>query len=459
MCSKKTIFVICFVVTLTVLFFHNEGFAQSQIRTVPSGSYPTIQSAIDASSDGDGVRVLAGTYNEDIDFDQKAIAVFSVDGKDDTIINGSGTGTVVTMGSGISGTARLEGFTIQNGYAYWGGGILIEDHDPIIKDNWIKYNFAAREGGGIYLEASEASIDSNTIEYNEANDTRTSGDDRKGKGGGICAHCLYGVPGIINNHIGDNEAYGDQWGLGAGIYMDGISETSDINIYHNWIYENVAGDDDSSMGGGIYILGADTDGGNGVGIDNNYIRNNEAACTGGGIYLYIIGDSTGTYDMTIVNNLILGNIADWGGAGIFFDGSDYDGLVYHNTIIENDASDGGDGGGIYLEGSLVTIDVENSIIWDNLADVGESIYDPGNRATVNYTDIEGGWGGSGGTGILNTDPWFVADDPYHRLLQNSPCVEAGANNMVIRSYDFEGHPRISPDEGDTDMGWDEYVSG
>ncbi len=56
--------------------------------TVP-GQYPTIQTAINASSTGDTIQVFDGTYDENIDFIGKNITVVSVNGAATTTIQGA----------------------------------------------------------------------------------------------------------------------------------------------------------------------------------------------------------------------------------------------------------------------------------------------------------------------------------------------------------------------------------
>jgi pectin methylesterase-like acyl-CoA thioesterase len=55
----------------------------------------TIQSAIDAASDGETILVSDGTYKENIDFKGKAITLKSVNGPATTIIDGGALDSVV----------------------------------------------------------------------------------------------------------------------------------------------------------------------------------------------------------------------------------------------------------------------------------------------------------------------------------------------------------------------------
>src|ERR1051326_6358112 len=62
------------LLSLFILLY--QGITFSNIINVP-GNYPTIQSAINASSNGDIVLVKMGTYTENINFRGKKIVVTS----------------------------------------------------------------------------------------------------------------------------------------------------------------------------------------------------------------------------------------------------------------------------------------------------------------------------------------------------------------------------------------------
>ena len=201
--------------------------------------YPTIQQGIDASTDGDTVLVQPGTYVENINFNGHNIvlgSLFLTTGDTEyistTIIDGSGSGSVVYFNSSEESTTIITGFTIQNGSPYYGGGIRCDNSsptiiyntitgnsailgggilcwvsNPTINNNTISGNSASFWGGGIFCRNSNSMITNNTISENSADDS----------GGGI--YCFESNPFIINNTISGN------WAeiAGGGIYCELVS--------------------------------------------------------------------------------------------------------------------------------------------------------------------------------------------------------------------------------------------
>ena len=114
---------------------------------------------------------------------------------------------------------------------------------------------------------------------------------------------------------------------------------------------------------------------------------------------------------------IEGNHTNYQGGGIYC--TDYSIPTFkHLTIVNNIANSGG---GIYCSvNSNPTL--LNSILWNDSPD--EIIMSTGSL-TATYSNIEGGWEG---TGNINQDPLFCfADGGIYTLAENSPCASSGQN--------------------------------
>jgi len=118
--------------------------------------------------------------------------------------------------------------------------------------------------------------------------------------------------------------------------------------------------------------------------------------------------------------------------------------------------------------------ITNCIFWDNNAPAGSQIGDSGSSAaTVNYSDVQGGWTGAGGVGNINIDPCFMdangPDDVIGTLDDNitlsvdSPCIDVGDNTAVPSGVttDLDGRLRIADgdcnDSDIVDMGASEFA--
>ncbi len=227
------------------------------ILNVP-GDFARIQEALDAYmiADGDTVLVQPGVYVENINFRGYNVTIgslFLTTGErsyiTSTIIDGDSSGSVITFENYEDSSAAIIGFTLSNGYAENGGGILCINSDPTIRDNIIIENTAGRDGGGIYSSYSSPIIRNNTISGNQA-----------ARGGGICYRYYNsansggsGDDGIIARRnplppIAYNIINGNSAAHGGGIYCLG----SRLLIHNNTITGNAA-----EGGGGIFCLDAD----------------------------------------------------------------------------------------------------------------------------------------------------------------------------------------------------------
>lgn len=344
--TNKAVWIIAFLVGITP----STTFAGT-VFNVPNDK-PNIQAAIIDAQDGDTIIIEPGTYtgffNQDINFQNKAITVRSTDPNDPnvvmaTIIDADGSdgdehrGFIFDSGEGAS--SILDGVTIINGYsASGGGGIRCINSSPTIRNCIIKNNTANGNGGGIYLETSTSQILNCQI---YGNMTLLDGD-----GGGIS--CLDGNNSITHCQIYDNFADGAQ-SQGGGVYCD----NNTLDIRQSQIYGNR-----SVFGGGIFCF-------------NSSI-------------------------LTVSHSIISGNSAEGHGGGIYNLNSTVE--LEHCSLSENRAFSGF--GGALRGFSQGETTLTNSILWGNHAELpgdgtgNEIILTPTNseeiELTVGYCNIQGG---------------------------------------------------------------------
>jgi hypothetical protein len=268
-----------FLLLLPFLFLS----AHAAVRTVPA-QYATIQSAINASVNGDTVLVAPGTYLENINYRGKNIVVTSrfYENNDvsfiySTVINGGkpshpDTASVVLFINHEDSSAVLQGFTITGGK----GTAWPDEHSP----------GTFTEGGGILAALSSPRIVNNFIINNEAVFIRNG--IVSGGGGGI--RVGDGNPYIANNIVMNNRGR-----YGAGIVVN----YSGAVIRNNIIVGNTGGGDFG--GGGVWL--------NGTGpkpkfLENNTIVGNQSLSDGGGLLLM-----DPTAGAVVRNNILWGNTA------------------------------------------------------------------------------------------------------------------------------------------------------
>jgi serine protease len=118
---------------------------------------PTIQSGINAASNGDTVLVARGIYKENIDFKGKAITVTSSTGPAATVIDGGNISTVVTFQTSEGMSSKLSGFTIRHGTASFGAGIYLLGTSPTITGNVFSANSETSGGYGAAIGGNGSS--------------------------------------------------------------------------------------------------------------------------------------------------------------------------------------------------------------------------------------------------------------------------------------------------------------
>jgi len=289
---------------LDALFDYGEeiDLESSTIIQVPD-DYSSIQEGLNAASEGDTVRVAAGTYFENIIWPATNGIKLIGSGEVDCIIDGDSLGSVMRFEEELDGiidsTTLITGFTLQNGYAYvdeanlqHGGGIYLFESSPTLTNMTITSNRSdLGSGGGIFCENSSPILSNVTISNNHLGNSM-------GSGGGI--YCINSNPVLTGVIITGNS--GSLEVVGGGM---GMSNSSPILL-------------------DVIITGNSAGGGGGVFCDSNsnpYLTN-----------------------VTITdNNLVIGGYSGGGGILMFWSNA----VLTNVTISDNSTNDGASGGGIF----------------------------------------------------------------------------------------------------------------
>jgi hypothetical protein len=209
----------------------------------------------------------------------------------------------------------------------------------------------------------------------------------------------------------------------------------------------------TDFGGGMYNYNSSDH------VVTNCTFSNNSATYGGGMYNY------NNSSPTVTNCTFIGNSADSQGGGVCND-TNSSPTISNCTFSGNSATYGG---GMYDYNSSDPV-VTNCILWGNTATNEAQIYNWLSTPTVSFSDVQGGWTG---TGNINADPLFVdangpdnifgtADDNL-RLLPDSPCIDTADNSAVPTGIetDLDGRDRFVDGDCNTtvivDMGAFEFT--
>ena len=395
---------------------------RTTLLNVPS-VFPSIQFAIDVSSDDDTILVAPGTYYENLNLSNKSVFLVSnfffnndtsyiastiIDGNqsDDVVIFG-----VPPWGDSHSANSILVGFTIKNGNG--DGAISIYHASPtlsnlIITENFSSYgtiNFNSGFGGGNLL--TEANLSNITIVNNY------------GIGNGVGGIYF----GKNNSSSLNNITIVNNTGRGTCYFRPQDSQylitLTDSKIIGNTSTGNYEGGGITNWSGNAILK-------NIVIASNTSSGNNN---TGGGVVTYnnIYPNSKLIFNnVTITNNHVTTNNTSAG--GIFFGTTNNSGS---NAILKN------------------------SIISSNTGNYG--VYVASGNPLINYSDsynnengnfyISNQWLGVNVTTNTNGDScdvyYNIQEDPLfvdivngdYNLQATSPCIDAGDANSIYNDPD------------------------
>ncbi len=365
-----------------------------------------IQDGIDAVFAPAIVYVAAGRYYESIEL-KPGINVLGA-GAEDTIIDGKGSGSVVTA-MHVDSLTRMDGFAIVNGAGtlvregtvdhYYGGGVYILHYSSPTISNCIIRDNQAEWGGGMYIQG-------------------------------------YSAPTIRDCTFSSNTAYG-----GGGI------DTSENWASKPLITDCIFEENEADFGGGL----SNRDYSDPVVNSCTFVRN--TANCGGGMRNY-------NASPVVTNSIFWSNQAvSPCGKGAGMDNRNSSATITNCTFFGNIAAD--TAGAMYNWADLGShsLTVTNCIMW---ADVPDEISNQAISPQVKYCDIEGDYGDETSHN-LNSNPLFVDEQKGDfRLRKSSPCIDVGDNGAAhLPVADFEGQKRRI--DGDNvpgavvDIGADEYM--
>jgi hypothetical protein len=133
--------------------------AAATVWNVP-GHAATIQAGLDLAAAGDTVLVGPGTWagagNVNLTFAGRDIVLRSSAGRDLTVIHCGNVTRGLAFTGGETRAAVVEGFTIRDGNAPTGGGLLVDESSPTLRGCRFVSCFASSHGGAADLQDSSS---------------------------------------------------------------------------------------------------------------------------------------------------------------------------------------------------------------------------------------------------------------------------------------------------------------
>jgi hypothetical protein len=438
------------------------------METAPDWYVPddfgSIGGAIGNAVAGDTIFVASGTYSENISL-KDGVTLLGED-RDTTIIEGGG-GDAAVSSAGCGADTVIDGFTITKGGGMMAGGMYNYNSSVTVRNCSFPAN-RADKGGGMHNSGGSPTIENCVFSGNTGIGAYNSGAGMYNVGSSpTISGCIF------ENNVAAKGT--DNWtGRGGGMYNE---DCANVTIDGCVFRGNQAGNSPGYNYGLGYGCGMYNENSTVTLTDCSFMYNRDADSSGlpttpgGGIY-----NTSGT-DCTLINCVFVANSSSY---GTLNGSSGSTSTLYNCTFCSNEAV----GGVLYIGGTLT---VYNSILWDNNfcdypSDPARIIRNEGGTITITYSNVEGGYSG---TGNIDVDPQFVVYPSYTpnvpgdiatswytstsqdfgnlRLLSGSPCIDTGNNSDVPSgtATDIDGRPRIldGPDPDSTaivDMGAYEY---
>jgi predicted outer membrane repeat protein len=394
--------------------------AQAATLTVsPTGTYRTLQAAINAAATGDTISIEAGTYaSTTADTKGKNLTISSVAGAASTQLTGNGRSPVINVPSGV---VVVTGLTLSNP----GGRALRSTNATItLSSSHITGSGATNlNGGGMHVVGGTATVEASTFSANTGafgahlavqGGTQLSVADTSFDGGlGVRGGALSvseATAQIVSSSFTSNRA--SHWGgairntLGSTL----IIESSTFEDNHSTTTQggaiSSAGSGTIQITGSTFTANSSSAGGGAIYFEEGLLEvasssftDNECINgTGGAIMALLVDDPT---EMTINGSLFEGNVAAVDGGALYV--MDFGATVEGSAFYDNQASNGG---AIYMEdwlGGEGAQGVQNSLFQGNQASgtAGALLL-----ITVNHGLVVGS------SFVANSAPWASAMSSY-----------------------------------------------
>jgi predicted outer membrane repeat protein len=281
-------------------FVDSSGSATDLQSTLAAGTATGLASWT-SSTDGT-LWICEGTWYVDLSVDDNhAVDLLGPDGSSVTTLDGAYSSTIVTINQGSE--VEMSGFTIQSGYNYAAGGMLLDrttftGSDLVFVDNVSTY------GGALYSYYAEATFSDTTFTNNGS----------YYGGAGFLQSNSSSIVSFENSTFEDNDGYE----RGGAFYLD---DTATVLFTDSTFDSNIAYDD----GGGIYQEAGY------VSIDTCTFEDNYSSYDGGALYI--------TDDSDITDTRFIDNEAGDDGGGIYFTLGQYeDATIVGSTTSSSSAS-------------------------------------------------------------------------------------------------------------------------
>ncbi len=349
--------------------------SEAEIHRVPQ-DFEHIQSALDACAAGDQVRVSSGIYHESLVWPAVESIQLLGAGSADCIIDAGGEAGVLSVtGPYFSSNMEISGFTLRNGQADRGAGLMIYRAEARLHDLRItSCSYCSPDGdayGAVYLSYFNGQISGVTIDNVVLGAQNVYG-------GGMYVRGVYAGLQISDLWISNCTVIGSQISRGGGLFAEYCNESQ---------WDNIRISDCEAFGGvRMYGAGANLNSCTCSLVQGLDIRNcqstSESYAHGGGLY----SSSNGIRfeQLLLTANSSNGGTYAYGG-GAFF-ASSHDTVIVCDAFLVNNRAIApehyGGGGGIRSDADMLIL--RNSLVADNEA-VGRYAYSGG--MTASFSEV------------------------------------------------------------------------